>query len=180
MYKDIDIGYLHECFILRPDGRLIWRTRPRSHFSSERGWKMWNSRWAATIAGWRNDYGYIEITVDYVTFKAHRIVFAMTTGAWPSDQLDHRNGIRHDNRPDNLREAAGALQQQQNMKFSKRNASGFRGVGWHKASQRWRAYIGVRGRTIHLGLFDTPEEAHAAHLAAKKTHHPFQPEPRLQ
>jgi hypothetical protein len=95
------------------------------------------------------------------SFKAHRIVWAMTYGYWPGHQIDHINGVRNDNRLCNLREATVA-QNQQNQRASPRNASGYPGVSWHKRIGKWEAHITVDGRRHHLGLFDTAREAYAA------------------
>jgi len=48
------------------------------------------------------------------------------------------------------------------------NISGFRGVYWDKQRKRWRARITVSGKKTHIGLFDTPESAHAAYCEARK------------
>ena len=45
--------------------------------------------------------------------------------------------------------------------------SGFPGVCWHKRRDKWIAFATVSGRQLHLGCFETPEEAHAAYLEAK-------------
>ena len=53
----------------------------------------------------------------------------------------------------------------------KSNTSGYRGVTWHRAKQKWVARIQFRGKTYHLGYFDSPEEASAAYQAAKEQLH---------
>jgi hypothetical protein len=44
----------------------------------------------------------------------------------------------------------------------------FKGVTWHVG--RFRASIKVNGRTIHLGRYDTAEQAHEAYVAAAQKH----------
>ena len=51
---------------------------------------------------------------------------------------------------------------QQNQYNRKRTG----GVGFHKASGKWRAYLTVNNKAMHLGLFSTKEEAEAVHLRA--------------
>lgn len=90
-------------------------------------------------------------------------------GEWPDFEIDHINGDAHDNRICNLRRAT----HQQNMANSKvraHNASGLKGVQRHTLSRKWRARIQVSGRTIHIGLFDTKEEAHEAYMRAARFH----------
>jgi hypothetical protein len=52
-------------------------------------------------------------------------------------------------------------------KFSNRNKSGYAGVGWFERFSNWRAQIGIDGKPISLGYFDTKEEAYAKYLQAK-------------
>lgn len=47
--------------------------------------------------------------------------------------------------------------------LTRRNTSGFRGVTWDKARERWAAILRVDGRTNNLGRFATAEEAAAAY-----------------
>lgn len=46
------------------------------------------------------------------------------------------------------------------------NTSGYRGVSWSKAAQKWSAYIRRQGKRQFLGLFETPEVAAAAYNEA--------------
>ena len=41
----------------------------------------------------------------------------------------------------------------------------------HVNGDRFRAQITVNGRTVHIGMFDTPEDAHAAYLLKKAELH---------
>lgn len=80
--------------------------------------------------------------------------------------VDHRNRSETlDNRKENLR-IADRSQNGANSKISKNNKSGFKGVYYHKANNKWAAHIrSVNGRKF-LGLFATPEDAHAAYCKA--------------
>ena len=54
-------------------------------------------------------------------------------------------------------------------KIFKTNTSGIQGVSLHKPTNKWRAYIKINGKQIHLGLFDDIEDAaNARHLAEKE------------
>lgn len=185
---DFPIWFLIACFVLDPTtpSGLRWRERPREHFPNIRQWHRWNTRYAGKQAGSldRGD-GYFRIVLTYRGRErrrlAHRIVFALVHGRWPSDQLDHREGVKAGNGIDNLREATRS-ENNQNHKLRSTNTSGFPGVHWHKRTRmrtrKWVASISANGRTFHLGYFATPEAAHAAYLAAKARLHPFQPVPR--
>lgn len=47
------------------------------------------------------------------------------------------------------------------------NRSGYRGVSWHKGAGKWHASVSINGRNVYLGLFERPDDAHAAYVAAK-------------
>jgi len=47
----------------------------------------------------------------------------------------------------------------------------FRGISQARKSKRWRAKIVVEGKSIHLGTYDTPEEAAAAYDASARQHY---------
>lgn len=125
-------------------------------------------------AGCLNPKGYRGIKLDGRLYLAHRLAWLYVHGDWPIDQIDHRNGVRSDNRLANLREATSAQNKQNVAKYSN-NMSGLMGVSWKASSKRWIAQIQFEGRKEHLGYFDGPEAAHAAYLAAKADMHTFQP-----
>ena len=71
--------------------------------------------------------------------------------------VDHRNGNTLDNRKENLK-VCTLKENLQNMKLSKRNKCGIKGVSWCNSQQRWRVY---KNKT-YLGSFKTVEEARTA------------------
>ena len=123
------------------------------------------------VAGGIHPSGYRQIVVDGRLYMAHRLAWFYIYGAWPTNQIDHINGDRADNRLANLREATNAENSQNQRHPSANNQSGFLGVS--KDRSRWKARIMVGGRHRHLGYFDSPEEAHTRYLEAKATLHPF-------
>jgi hypothetical protein len=111
--------------------------------------------------------GYIRIGVDGHTYAANRLAWLYVHGQMPArnQEVDHKNRKRDDNRIDNLRLATRS-QNQGNSKRPKHNTSGFKGVSREKGAKRWHASISVKGRAVHLGYYDTPEEAHRVYTAA--------------
>lgn len=79
-----------------------------------------------------------------------------------AEMVDHINGDTLDNRRSNLR-AASKSQNGANRGRPVNNTSGYKGVSWHKASQKWKAQITVDGKTIYLGVYTNPEAAAAAY-----------------
>jgi hypothetical protein len=94
----------------------------------------------------------------------------MTRGRWPEKQIDHINGIRDDNRPENLREASNA-ENQWNSRIKRHNVCGYKGVQIIPSTGRWRARIRTNGHMRHLGCFETAEEAHLAYAEAADRFH---------
>lgn len=108
------------------------------------------------------------------TVYAHRNV-QRADGAWTTQKLhvfiagspyvDHRNGDGLDNQGSNLRPTT-KKENAANARIRADSRTGFKGVGLHGPSGRWRARVMCDGRSRHLGLFDNPEDAARAYDAA--------------
>ena len=118
-------------------------------------------------------HGYIEIGIDGHSYRAHLLAWFYMKKEWPTYQVDHQDTDRKNNRWSNLREATHG-QNVQNSGPRKNNKSGFKGVSFSKAMNRWQARI-MSERKLHiLGFFDTPQDAHAAYATkAKELHGEF-------
>lgn len=124
-----------------------------------------------TAAGRLNPEGYVRIGIDGTRYLAHRLVWLYVTGTMPSKMLDHINGVKHDNRWVNLREANHS-ENGQNV-HAPRGDNPLLGAYWRPRRNKWEAQLRVNGVHKHLGYYDTPEKAHEACVAAKRTHHSF-------
>lgn len=170
--NELPLNFIFECFDVLPNGILQWKTRPLHHFKDDSDQRRWNTRYTGTEAGSPNSDGHLKVQLTFVGKTqfvfAHRIVWALTESAWPTQQLDHKNRIKSDNRRLNLR-LATPTQNNQNRTMQKNNTSGFKGVS--KNGDRWMASIRVEGKKINLGRYSTPEEASEVYrLAAEKYH----------
>ena len=98
------------------------------------------------------------------TVEIHRLV-AMAFIPNPDNKscVDHINNNTLDNNVNNLRWAT-AKENQYNQKLSKANKCGVKGVCYNKRDKKWRASITVDGIKIHIGSFDTMEEAKQARI----------------
>lgn len=142
-------------------GLLFWRVRVSAR---ER---------KGDIAGCLNTKGYLQLSISGVQYKAHRIAWFVFYGAWPNGPIDHINGVKFDNRIDNLREATFATNAQ-NLHGAMRSnrSSDLLGAHFNKERQQWRTAILVGGKRHYRGPFDTAEEAHRAYLDLKRELHP--------
>lgn len=104
--------------------------------------------------------------------QMHRVILSRILGRelLPGELTDHINGNGLDNRRSNLR-VANPAQNIYNTRTSASNKSGYKGVHQLKRNGRWQATIGVNGKKIHLGMYATAEEAHAAYCAAANFYH---------
>ena len=159
--KDITVESLRGLLDYDPDtGIFCWRV--------SRGNRIKVGAAAGTVSS--NSYAVIKI--NGMPFKAHRLAWLHFHGVWPEHQIDHIDENKSNNRISNLRDVPQSMNQHNAIKPRKDGTSGYRGVSWHKDKKRWHAHITVSGRQKHLGLFNTPEAAHAAYLAAKLRLHP--------
>jgi hypothetical protein len=115
----------------------------------------------------RNAEGYIFPGVllekKFYKFLGHTFAWYVTYNKMPDNQIDHINGVRDDNRISNLRDVT--------IQHNQWNQTKAKGCSWHKRDKKWKSQIGVDGKQIHLGYFDTEIEARQAYLDAKKQHH---------
>ena len=164
----------HEYFTYE-DGRLVWLRRGRRFFTTDRSWKAFNSRCAGKTTGSPDTSGHLQFCLwtngTKRLYLVHRVIWEMHHGPIPEGiEIDHRNGVRADNRIENLRLAT----EQQNAWNAKRrsdNSSGVKGVHPHKSTGKWAAQIQHEKKKIHLGLFDSVEEAAAARMTAQAVYH---------
>jgi hypothetical protein len=116
--------------------------------------------WAGKVAGSPKD-GYVLIGVDDERFRSARLAWLYMTGEWPDRDVDHINLCRSDDRWSNLRLATRG-QNMANAEMRLDNTSGFRGVTWDDAHNKWRAQVHHNGKTHYCGLYATREEAATA------------------
>jgi hypothetical protein len=151
-----------------PDtGIFTWLFMPREKFTCDRLWNARNARFSGKGAGCLDTTtGYFKTSIDGCLYYLHRLAYLYMEGSWPTDQIDHINQVRTDNRWTNLR----PVTHQENLQNTKRRSdstTGVTGVCWHKAARKWSAQITLGGKSKHLGLYETIELAAAARTAAQ-------------
>lgn len=146
----------------KTSGQFTWKAATRYSSPKQPG----------DIAGTKLRGGYIGISIDGKKYLAHRLAWFYEHGEMPSLFIDHINGKTDDNRISNLRVVTNQQNAQNKRTAHANNSHGFLGVS--KEGGKWKARIRVDGKEKYLGLFATPDEAHAAYVAAKVAFHPFQ------
>lgn len=142
----------------RSAGDLIWRHRNGAGARNDL---------AGTVAGTPHKDGYLAVQIGKRKYLAHRVVWLLLKGEWPSRFLDHRDGVRTNNLIDNLRLATKTL----NAENQRIETRGSLGVDFVKRTGKWRARITVKGVVRSLGSFSSQDLAQAAYLAAKRQQH---------
>lgn len=120
------------------------------------------------VAGSLHKYsGYIQLRVNKKLYPAHRLVWLYVYGEYPILQIDHINGVRDDNRVENLRCVTPA-ENAMNKCVYKQNKLGVTGVYYDKRINKYCAYIKVNKIQHHLGVFESLEDAKYSRLTAEK------------
>lgn len=126
-----------------------------------------NNAKVGSAVGTPHNKGYLVVDVGGKPYLVHRLAWLIHTGDWPEHTIDHLNGVRSDNRFANLRDIPQRLNSQN--RHGTWSKTGFAGVSPN--GDRFRAKLKTDGRYLCLGTFDTPEEAHAVYVAAKRRLH---------
>ena len=150
-------GYLDARFSYSEDtGDLVWLV-------------LFPGRKAGTKTSLKTQPGkcFIKVSLEKLDFKAHRLIWVMKTGERPDSDvvIDHIDGDPTNNRWTNLR-VCSPKQNARNSKRPSSNTIGYKGVS--RSLSKFRAYITVDRRQIHLGSFSDPREAHDAYVEAAK------------
>lgn len=121
-----------------------------------------------SIAGSDRD-GYRRVCVDGKRYEAHRLIWLIVHGHWPTHVIDHEDQNNGNNRVENLRDVTHR-KNCLNQKLHRTNTSGHTGVSWDKSKNRWTSQIMVHGKTIHLGAFKIKDDAINARKMAEIQH----------
>jgi hypothetical protein len=160
--SNIDFTYVQQILDYCPfTGQFTWKIRVNTKVPS------------GSIAGTPHNRGYIHITIKGKKFLAHRLAWMFVHKTFPQSAIDHINGVRTDNRIENLRTVTHSenLQNQKNP----RGKNPYLGVSFSKYMNKWLASITVNKFQKNLGYFDTAELAREAYLSAKRIYHPSAP-----
>ena len=114
-----------------------------------------------SVAGGVDNYGYIKIKIKQIDYRAHRLVWMYVYGQMPTNEIDHINGIRNDNRLCNLRPVT-VKQNKENVALRKDSSTGCLGVHFCKKTKKYVAKISHNKKPIYVGRFDNIDDAATA------------------
>lgn len=124
---------------------------------------------AGTESGCYAKSGYVIVCINRRNYMAHVLAWFYAHAQWPHGEIDHRNGVRADNRLENLRDVPLHVNAQNKRKAMAHSTTGLLGVCRNR--KKFLARIKRLDKVTHLGTYDTAEEAHAAYVAAKREMH---------
>lgn len=150
----------------------------KDYFKLDSEGRLWNLLTGSGRYGkkgeWRPCYqnkphkltGYLVVRLKGTFYLQHRIIYCLYTKRdVPTNmQIDHVNGITHDNNIDNLR-LVNHRGNQQNR--SEHRGGGLVGANYSKQTNKWLARIKLAtGREVSLGYFPTEQEANQRYIKA--------------
>lgn len=112
--------------------------------------------------------GYLRIFIDGDRYATHHLAWLYVNGEWPSEQLDHINGIKTDNRIENLRTCTTSENCHNQIGPRRNNTLGIKGVH-QMPSGKFRASASLMGKKVDLGIHLTVDAAAEAYIAFKES-----------
>lgn len=103
--------------------------------------------------------GYLRVKLDGVHLLVHRVMWIMRHGDIPDGmEVNHKNLDRADNRDENhnlkIHSSNNRIKQPTQGTSSK-----YTGVSFRTDREKWEAKVQIDGKTKHLGLFPSEEDA---------------------
>lgn len=127
---------------------------------------------AGRPAGAVNNNGYLVVQLKGKSVSATAVIWAMMTGKWPEQDIDHKDRNPLNNRFANLREVSRQVNAQN--RYSKR------GGAVPNKDGTFAAVIGHNSKVVSLGTFPTEAEARGAYAEAKARLHKAGPHGALE
>ena len=126
-------------------------------------------KWHLFLAGGKEnpEVRYVRSKINGEFFYLHQFLMGTRNGT------DHKSGNALDNRRSNLRLCTQG-ENTCNQKRRKDNTSGYKGVSFHKPTQKWRSRVQYQREEFILGYYDTPKEAAIVYnIKARELHGKF-------
>ena len=139
-----------------PEDIKIWKNNKKNK-------KRWQK---SSIHTYPNDYKYIVIGEKKIYL--HRLNYYTHNQEWDLFDISKNNYIDHiDRNPSNNHISNLRVVTHQQNCFNRT----CKGYYWYAQRNKWRSIIVVNGKSKHLGLHNTEEEARKCYLENKKIYH---------
>lgn len=139
-------------------GQFLW-------LSSAGGVKL------GALCGCVSSNGYVVFGLLGRKYRAHRLAWLYVHGVWPSETIDHIDGNRSNNAIENLRCVPQRINNQNQTRPGRANASGLLGVYWSPRLKGYMAQVSVLGKKKRRGPYKDSGRAYSAYVALKRAHH---------
>lgn len=118
-----------------------------------------NNKTGRILKSYINTKGYHQIRINKKTVEVHRLV-ALTFLDNPEfkKEVDHIDNNKLNNYLSNLRWAT-RTENRRNCNIYKNNTSGYKGIIFIDYRNKWKAYLSIDNKHIHLGYFDNLDDA---------------------
>lgn len=145
--------YIHHGMVRTPIHNAWINIKARTGNPKSQYFYCYGGRGIKMYQSWANDfmqfYNYVIDTIGDRPTKLHSI-----------DRVNNDGNYE----PGNIRWATP--QQQARNHRNVRNTSGYKGVSWKRANNKWQSAIRHNGKSVYLGLFETPQDAYLAYKRA--------------
>lgn len=145
---------LKQLFDYNEDGYLVWKINASTRAR------------LGDLAGCINpSTGYWQVVYNGKKFYNHRLIWVWNYGTEPPKYIDHVDGVRDNNKINNLR-ASSVSQNRHNSVKRKTGLSVYKGVTLVPSFNKWKARITIKGKQVLLGYFDSEIQAANAYNEA--------------
>jgi hypothetical protein len=145
----------HRLFEYR-DGALYWKVTANARAP------------AGAKAGTFNSHsGRFYVRANKKRYLRSRLIFFMHHG-WFPDEVDHVDGVRDNDRVENLR-AATASENQCNKRRLRNNTSGFKNIRFK--AKKWNVELKLNNKNYYFGRYDDLELAELVAMEARNKYH---------
>lgn len=112
---------------------------------------------------------YVQVVYMKVQLLGHRLCWLIHYGCLV-EMIDHIDGDPANNKLSNLRSCTNQ-ENSFNRGKNKNNTSGYKGVSLNKSRGKYQAKIYINNKSVSLGYFLDPKDAHLAYVEGSSKYH---------
>ena len=148
---------VYECGKIEKFGKKSWNSKEKWH--ELKGYININKK---------DDYRQHQTNINKKLYTTSRIIYYAFNPDWDIHNSQFNNSIDHVDRNslnNNLSNLRVATASEQNI--NRDCVINAKGCSFNKNRNKWQAYISINCKQLHLGCFDTEQEAHQAYQTYK-------------